>query len=231
MTRDTTTRSARSEPLTSRPSDGASAAPTVVGVGIVTQQVLLADMLRLLLDRAADLALVGIAATGADGVILAAHPAIAVLLLDLRLPDLSGIELVQRLQAADRGPAIVLLSDSYHSWSVEGLAALGAHAFVSKRDPGGYAALAATIRAVALTQSDRATDEEQPTAAHGERLTHREQQVLRLIAQSKRNKEIAAVLALSRPTVETHLRNLYAKLGVTSRTAAVHHARELGLLP
>jgi DNA-binding NarL/FixJ family response regulator len=230
MTREVVTRPVRPEPSAPRSVAGNGSGPAVIGVGIVTQQALLADMLRLLLELAADLRLVGSAATGAEGVILAAHPALAVLLLDLHLPDLHGIEVVQRLQAAPRGPALVLLSDTCRSWSPEGLVTLGARALVCKRDPGGYAHLADTIRAVATIQSDRATGAPPPTAAPGERLTHREEQVLRLVAQSKRNKEIAAALAVSRTTVESHLRHLYAKFGVTSRTAAVHHAREAGLL-
>ena len=230
MMRDLTTCSALSGPSASRPTVGAGAALPVVGVGIVTSQALLADMLRLLLELAGDLALVGSAATSAEGVILATHPALAVLLVDLHLPDRSGVEVAQRVQAAGRGPAIVLLSDTYSSWNAEGLRALGAHAFVSTLDPGGFDTLAATIRDVASIQSAKASKSQPPTATRGERLTDREEQVLRLVAQSKRNKEIAAALGVSRPTVESHLRNLFAKLGVTSRTAAVHRAREVGLL-
>jgi DNA-binding NarL/FixJ family response regulator len=231
MARELTTCCAPSASLISRPTAGIGATFAAIGVGIVTQQALLADLLRLVLESAADLTLVGVAARGAEGVILAAHPAVAVLLLDLLLPDLSGIEVAHRLHVAGGGPAVVLLSDTCESWSAERLAALGAEAGVSKCDPGGYATLAATIRTVAATRPVRAGNSAAPTAERGQRLTHREQQVLRLIAQSQRNKEIAAALAVSVPTVESHLGNLYAKLGVTSRTAAVRRAQQDGLLP
>jgi DNA-binding NarL/FixJ family response regulator len=230
VARELATRFAPSASLVSRPTARIGTAFAAIGVGIVTQQALLADLLRLVLESAADLALVGVASTGAEGVSLAVHPAIAVLLLDLRLPDLSGIEVAQRLHLAGGGPAVVLLSHRHESWTAERLAALGAEASVSKCDPSGYATLLATIRTVAATRSARAGNSAAPPAERGERLTERERQVLGLVVQSKRNKEIPAALAVSVPTVESHLRNLYTKLGVTSRTAAAHRAQQDGLL-
>lgn len=173
----------------------------------------------------------------------------ALALVDLGLPDGSGVELIRWLRAGDALLPIIVISAWRSEEVILDALRAGASGYVLKeRDDieidvsircalkGGapidpfiarrilaLAGLAAGSAPAARMLSDSAD-------ALRAALTEREQEILGLVAKGLANREIASVLTLSRTTVETHIKHVYRKLAVHSRTAAVHEARALGLL-
>ncbi len=171
---------------------------------------------------------------------LAEQP-MALALVDLGLPDGSGIDLIAEMRAADPSLAILVIS----AWSTEDaiFAALraGATGYVLKErdDLEIMLALRSVLRGGAPIDpfiARRVIDDFQPKptpqtgAAPSQTLTPREDQILRLVAEGLGNREIATQLFLSPYTVECHIKHIYRKLEVSSRTRAVHAARTFGLL-
>ena len=173
------------------------------------------------------------------------HPTIEfhLALLDLGLPDGNGIELIGELRHADPGMGILVIS----AWSTEDaiLSALraGANGYVLKErdDLEVTLSIRSVLRGGAPIDpfiARRIIAELQPAAGqvtHKEippesALSSREIQILRLVADGMTNREIAESLFLSRYTVECHVKNIYRKLAVPSRTKAVSEARARGLL-
>lgn len=171
----------------------------------------------------------------------AADESVALALVDLGLPDGSGIDLIAELRAADPALAILVIS----AWSTEDaiLAALraGATGYVLKErdDLEVLLSLRSVLRGGAPIDpfvARRIIAEMRPAPAQpapadaGETLSPREGQILRLVAEGLGNREIAEQLYLSRYTVECHIKHIYRKLAVSSRTRAIHTARSRGLL-
>ncbi|MGO3889820.1 MAG: response regulator [Paenalcaligenes sp.] len=179
---------------------------------------------------------------------LAEHP-VALALVDLGLPDGNGLDLIAELSAADPALGILVIS----AWSTEDaiLAALraGATGYVLKEREDVEVAL--SIRSVlrggapidpfmarriiaelqpAPAAPAVAPQPPEPTQAANGTLTVREQEILQLVADGLTNREIAEKLELSRFTVECHVKHIYRKLAVSSRTRAVVIARSQGLL-
>lgn len=164
----------------------------------------------------------------------------ALALVDLGLPDGSGIDLIAELRADDPGLGILVIS----AWSTEDsiLAALraGATGYVLKErdDVELVLAVRSVLRGGAPIDpfiARRILDLSQAPASSPDRLdpsvlTARENEILRLVAQGMTNREIAEGLFLSRHTVECHIKHIYRKLAVSSRTRAIHAARSRGWL-
>ncbi|PSJ56455.1 LuxR C-terminal-related transcriptional regulator [Pseudaminobacter soli (ex Li et al. 2025)] len=167
-----------------------------------------------------------------------AEQPVALALVDLRLPDGSGIDLIAELRARDPGVNIVVVS----AWSTreEILASLraGATGYVLKErdDLEVTLALRSVLRGGAPIDPfvARQIIKELPveTAEHtGDAgLSRRESEILGLVAEGLGNRDIAERLYLSRYTVECHIKHIYRKLAVSSRTQAAHAARQRGLL-
>lgn len=173
-----------------------------------------------------------------------AHQLVALALVDLGLPDGSGIDLIRIMHEQNPSVAILVIS----AWSTQEaiLAALraGATGYVLKeRDDLEVAlALRSVLRGGApidpllarriihefSSQDEQNTADEQE--AEAEKLSPREHQILRLVAEGMGNRDIAEKLSISRYTVECHIKNIYRKLAVSSRTRAVNAARQRGLL-
>ena len=171
---------------------------------------------------------------------------IALALVDLGLPDGNGKELIAELRQADPGLGILVIS----AWSTEDMlmAALraGATGYVLKeRDDlevtlsirsvlRGGAPIDPFIarRIIAELQPAGSDAAPTPAALQGEdpKLSPREDQILRLVAEGLANREIAEQLHLSRYTVECHIKHVYRKLAVSSRVKAISEARSRGLL-
>lgn len=171
---------------------------------------------------------------------MAAQP-IALALVDLGLPDGNGIDLIAEMHTADPSLAILVIS----AWCIEDsiLAALraGATGYVLKErdDLEVLLSIRSVLRGGAPIDpfvARRIIEElkpktEQPTdTASGETLSPRENEILGLVAQGLGNREIAEQLHLSRHTVECHVKHIYRKLAVSSRTRAIHEARSRGLI-
>jgi DNA-binding NarL/FixJ family response regulator len=172
---------------------------------------------------------------------LAEHP-VAMALVDLGLPDGSGIDLISQLRAADPGMGILVISPGaprtpFFRRCAPGPTAMCSRSATTWKSPCPSAACcaAAPIDPFIARRIIAELQPTQPTEAHKEMppeavLSARELQILKLVADGMTNREIAESLFLSRYTVECHVKNIYRKLAVPSRTKAVSEARARGLL-
>lgn len=194
-----------------------------------------------LLALSTDMEVIGAAASAAEA--LTQVPAVKpdVLLLDIKLPDLNGVELIRRLQArTELPPTLILTTFEDDELLFEGLSA-GARGYLLKDI--GLEELLAAIREIArggsyvkpavterLLQAVRKREDvlrsEQPQMP----LTERETHVLRLLASGYSNREIALALVVSVGTVKNHVSSILGKLGVRDRTRAVLRGLQDGLL-
>ncbi len=185
--------------------------------------------------------LVGTAADGEEAVALAAEREPDVVLMDLRMPRLDGVEATRRL--AERGGVRVVALTTYaDDESVLGALRAGARGYLTK-DAGaeeigaaiaavarGEAALDPAVQAqvVAALRADKA-ERAEPELPDG--LTPREAEVLELIAEGLSNAEIAERLVVSEATVKSHINHLFSKARVRDRAQAVTYAYRHGLAP
>ncbi|WP_026370411.1 response regulator [Kallotenue papyrolyticum] len=189
---------------------------------------------REFLEEEADIEVVGEASDGAQAVELARALAPDVVVMDIKMPGLSGVEATRRIRRDAPGVRVLALTAYDDEPYIFGLLEAGASGYVLKTAESRE--LIRAIRAVAAGQSalDPAIAPRliarvaQP--ANAETLTERELEVLRLAARGLTNKQIGVHLAISDRTVQNHLANIYAKLGVASRTEAVTAALQRGLI-
>jgi DNA-binding NarL/FixJ family response regulator len=145
------------------------------------------------------------------------------ILLDLRLPDVPGLELLQRWQKQQRMTPVAILSGSDSNQDARAALAAGALGFITKSADG--ESIRQAVTRVLLGETLPA-----PTPAEPSRLTPRQQEILPLLAEGLPNKLISRRLGLSEDTVKTHLKALYQELNVHTRTACVSAARQRGWL-
>jgi len=211
----------------------------MIRVLIADDQVLLRGSLRMLVDSASDLTAVGEAGTGAEAVALAAAENPDVILMDIRMPGLDGIEATRQITAS-AGPRILVLTTFDLDEYVFAALRAGASGFLLKDTPPGD--LLAAIRVVAagdallspsITRQLIGEFARQP-AAHATTaltdLTEREREVLTLIGLGLSNTEIAGRLYVSMSTTKTHIGRLLMKLGARDRAHLVIAAYEAGLV-
>ena len=208
-----------------------------IRVLVVDDHLIVRQGLRLMLEEAGeDFELVGEAADGETAMTLVHDLQPDVVLMDIRLPGLDGIDALARIRAnSPRIAVLILTTYNEDALIVRGLRA-GACGYLLKdttRD-----ALFRAIRTAAqgelLLQPEmmtRALSHAEPHHSHELALTERECDVLVEVARGKRSKEIAAQLGITENTVKGHLTSIYGKLGVDSRASAVAIALERGLLP
>jgi DNA-binding NarL/FixJ family response regulator len=212
-----------------------------LGVLLVDDQELMRMGLRMVLDAQEDIAVVGEAGDGAAGVAAAERLRPDVVLMDVRMPVLDGVEATRRITAAGAARVLVMTTFDLDEYVLAALRG-GASGFLLKDAP--PAELVAGIRAVAAGDAvvsprvtrrllDRflvpggapATD-----PAVLDALTEREREVLVLVARGRSNAEIAGGLHLSPATVKSHVGRLLTKLDLRDRVQAVVLAYETGLV-
>ncbi|MEH1127850.1 response regulator transcription factor [Micromonospora sp. CPCC 206061] len=193
---------------------------------------------RVILEAEDDVEVVGEASDGAQAVDLAAGTRPDVVLMDVEMPVVDGLEATRRIVAADTGPAVLILTTFDRDDYLFAALQAGASGFLLKN--GTPEALVEAIRVVArgdallapeITRRVIATFTRPgaATRSNSERLselTPREHEVLVLLASGATNAEIAAALVLGEATVKTHVSRVLAKLGVRDRTQAVVFAYE-----
>ena len=156
------------------------------------------------------------------------HPDVT--LIDLRLPKLSGVEVIQKTRAEQPHARFIVLTTYDGDEDIYRALQAGARAYLLKGMT--VDVLVSTIRSVHAGKSCIPPVIAQKLAERmaTEQLTHREQDVLEQIVRGRSNKEIGSELDISEATVKTHINNLLSKLGVTDRTQAATAAIQRGLV-
>jgi DNA-binding NarL/FixJ family response regulator len=208
-------------------------------VVIADDQPMMRAGFRAVLEAAGDIVVVAEAANGAEAVAAAGEHSPDVVLMDIRMPVMDGIEATRRLP---RHRVLILTTFGLDEYIIDALRA-GASGFLLKDAPtaevvaavravaAGDAVLSAAVTRQLLDQVGRrlpAAVSRVPSDLAG--LTEREREVLRLLAAGLSNGEIAAVLVVSEATVKTHVSHLLGKLGLRDRVQAVIYAYETGLI-
>ena len=198
-----------------------------VRVVVVDDHPLVREGISAALERLAGADVVGATGLGESGLRMIETLQPDVLLLDLGLPDQSGVEVAQRVRANWPDVAVVVITGYSVRNNSALLAQLGVRAVIHKSASSEQ--IVNTVRAAAAGKTSSNSARAEPGGATlADPLTVREIEVLSLVAVGLRNAEISVELHVSINTVEFHMRNLLGKLGARSRTEAVSRARTLG---
>jgi DNA-binding NarL/FixJ family response regulator len=201
-----------------------------IKVLVVDDHRLMLDAVRVSLSSDEDIEVVGQADSGEKVLALVGQTAPDAVLLDVRMPGMDGITVLERVRAQYPSVAVVMLSGIDDPALVRGALDRGAAAFVLKhvapRD------LAAALRQSVTGSIFRPLDlvNAAKTASEDAGLTKRELSVLEELPAGGSNQQIAKRLFLAEQTVKFHLTNIYRKLGVSTRTEALRFAYEQGLV-
>ena len=210
---------------------------------IADDQPLARTGLRKIFDADPEIEVVGEAEDGLDAVELAGRRDPDVVVMDIRMPRLDGLEATRRILERDGESRRVLVLTTFDlDEYVYGALRAGASGFMLKDAPPeellaavrviarGDALLAPAITRRVVEHFGRLPAASDENRERLDELTAREREVLELVAQGKSNAEIAAALVVGEGTVKTHVRNLLAKLGVRDRVQAVIFAYETGVV-
>ena len=219
----------------------AGEAGNMIRIVVADDQRAVLDGLALMLGLLPDITVVAVAADGEQA--LAAvdqhHP--DVVLVDLHMPVVDGIEATRRLTAEHPQTAVVVLTTYADDESVMEALRAGARGYLTKNAgradiaravhaaASGQSVLDAAVQATVLEAAVSAPSRPAPAAELPDGLTSRESDVLVLIAQGLSNSEIAAALFLSANTVKTHINRVFAKTGSKTRAQAIRYALDHGL--
>ncbi len=212
-----------------------------VRVLVVDDQALVREGLMTLLGTVPDITPVAAAADGEEAVSLCARHRPDVVLMDLRMPKLDGVEATRRIRAAHPETEVVVLTTHADDASILDALGAGARGYLTK--DAGIAEIARAVHAAAAHQvlldpvvhgrliaaASAGARPAPPPATLPDDLTPREAEVLSLIARGLSNGEIAAHLVVSEATVKTHINHVFAKIGARDRAQAVHYAYTHGL--
>lgn len=214
----------------------------MIRVLVVDDQALVRGGFRLILDSQPDLEVVGEAADGREALAMARELRPDVVLMDVRMPGMDGLEATRRLLSGPEAPRVLMLTTFDLDEYVYDALRAGASGFLLKDVRPELLAEAVrvvadgdTLLAPAITQ--RLVQQYVRRARPGttrpaalDALTDRELAVLRLLARGRSNTEIASELYLSETTVKTHVTHVFGKLGLRDRAQAVVMAYESGLV-
>jgi DNA-binding NarL/FixJ family response regulator len=215
----------------------------VISVLIVDDDQLVRAGLRLIIESDRDLAVVGEAADGREAHDLARALRPDVVLMDIKMPRVDGLQATRDIvQEAEGGPKVLVLTTFELDEYVFGALRAGASGFLLKRSSpevlidgikivaAGDGLLSPTVTRRLIEEFARQPDQPSRPARALDELTHREREVLSLIGAGLSNREMAARLYISEATVKTHVRRILMKLGLRDRVQAVVLAYEAGLV-
>lgn len=199
-----------------------------------------------LLRKNETIEVIGLASNGEEGVDMALKLKPRVILLDLGLPDFSGIEVTKRVKEKDQSIEIIIFTIfDEESRVIEAIKA-GAAGYLLKGMS--MAKMVEAIHEVAaggsiiqphlarsllrfFHEGNDVANKDEPVAHEVSPLTPREEEILKYIAKGLSNREVAQISGVSMATVRTHLEHIYAKLDVTNRTEAVTEGYRKGIIP
>jgi len=210
---------------------------------VVDDQSLVRAGFVMILEQVSHIDVVGEASTGVEAVAAAQNMRPDVILMDIRMPDMNGLEATRRILAMPKTAIKVIILTTFDpdEYLYDALAS-GASGFILKEtDPddliraidtvtAGEALLSPSITRRLIERFARNRPNEQRGAADLDLLTAREQDILRAIARGLNNDEISDLHHIARTTVKTHVSSILAKLGLRDRTQAVVLAYEAGLV-
>jgi DNA-binding NarL/FixJ family response regulator len=188
------------------------------------------DGLALIISQQPDMQVVGSAATGEDGVSLFDNLRPDITLMDLQMPGMSGLEALRQIQRIEPSARVVILTMYKGDEDIYRALNAGAATYLLKDTVADD--LIRVVREVHAGARPLGSDVRARLDERAEHppLTGREIEVLELVYRGRRNKEIAVTLLISDETVRVHLKNIFLKLGVTDRTAAVNVALRRGFI-
>jgi DNA-binding NarL/FixJ family response regulator len=214
----------------------------MIGVLLADDDQIVRTGVRLILDAEDDIEVVGEASSGRDAIEATRRLRPAVVLMDIEMPDVDGIEACRQITAASDDTRVVMLttfqSDDYLFESLQA----GASGFLLKRSApaellnavrvvaNGEALLASSITLRIIEEFTRRKRTTRVDDQRFEHLTEREIEVLGLVGRGLNNAEIADMVHISESTAKTHLKRILMKLGLRDRVAAVVFAHEVGIV-
>ncbi len=211
--------------------------PMSIRVVLADDHAVVRQGIRDFLEESGEIRIVGEASTGEEAWRLVEAERPDVVILDVRMPEASGLEVTRRIRQRWPNMGVLILSAYDDDPFVMAALQAGANGYVLKT--ASAAELVAAVRAVSAGQSALDPSIVQKIMHHLgdhssqqliEPLTEREREVLQLVARGLTNREIGHKLGISNRTVQGHLANIYGKLQVNSRTEAVTRALQLGLI-
>lgn len=217
------------------PADPPAEAAECVGILIADDHELLRRGLRAVLSERPDWRVLGEAANGREAVRLAASLKPAVVVLDVTMPELNGLEATRQILAAAPETRVLILSVHESEQIVREVLEAGAQGYLLKSDAGRELAKAidallgnkpyftSTVARMVLEGFLGAPQAESASEETG-RLSPREREIVQLLAEGRSNKEVASVLGISVKTAETHRNNVMQKMGFHSITQLVRYA-------
>ncbi|MBW3566255.1 MAG: response regulator transcription factor [Acidobacteria bacterium] len=210
-----------------------------ITVGLVDDHRIILDGLQQLFTRTDDIEVVGTATDGAGAIDLVRRKRPAVLVLDVSMPGVGGMEVLKVIHEEKLPTRVILLTAAIEDDRVVEAMRLGVWGLVLKEAASvqlvravrrvalGTRALEESLVGRAVERMSKASDSERELAAL---LSPRETEVVRMVAQGLRNKEIADQLALTEGTVKSYLHTIYEKLDVRGRVELTLYAQEKGLV-
>ena len=215
-----------------------------IRVLIADDQALVREGLMTLIGTLSDVTAVAAAADGEQAIALAARHRPDVVLMDLHMPGVDGLQATRAIRAAQPDSEVVVLTTYADEASILDALSAGARGYLTK--DAGLAEIARAVHAAAAhqtlldpaaharlieaaTRHARGTARQAPPPVLPDELTPREAEVLALVAQGLSNAEIAATIIVSEATVKTHINHIFAKTGARDRAQAVHYAYTHGM--
>jgi DNA-binding NarL/FixJ family response regulator len=201
-----------------------------IDVLVVDDHRIVRDGLALLIEQARDMKVIGTAATGEEALDLLQRLRPSIILMDLNLPGISGVHTIGAIRRQDSTTPIIVLTMYEGDEDIRRALEAGATTYLLKHSLSDD--LTSVIRDVHAGLRPLPADVQArlDAGAMQRSLSKREVEVLELVLEGSRNKEIAAALAISQETVRVHLRTIFTKLAVHDRTAAVKVALRRGII-